>query len=59
MRPRARREIRYPAGIWRTNIAQKRIPVGELFTVFGEDGDSSPDDGDDVREITHVTTLAA
>jgi len=51
-RPRARREIRYPAGIWRTNIAQKRIPVGELFTVFGEDGD-------DVREITHVTTLAA
>jgi len=27
--------------------------------VFGEDGDSSPDDGDDVREITHVTTLAA
>jgi len=53
------REIRYPAGFWRTNIGQKRIAVGELFTVFGEDDDSSPEDGDDVWEITHVTTLAA
>jgi len=53
------REVRYPAGFWRTNIGQKRIAVGELFTVFGEDDDSSPEDGDDVWEITHVTTLAA
>ena len=43
----------------RTSIGQKRIAVGELFTVFGEDGDSSLDDGDDVREIAHVTTQAA
>ena len=52
-------EIRYPAGFWRTNIGQRRIAVGELFTVFGEDDDWSSNDGDDVWEITHVTTLAA
>ena len=58
-RPRAGREIRFAAGFRRTSIGQKRIAVGELFTVFGEDGDSSLDDGDDVREIAHVTTQAA
>lgn len=51
------REIRYPAGFWRTNIGQKRIAVGEFFSVFGEDAKSSLEGGDDVWEITHVTTL--
>ena len=58
-RPRARREIRYPAGIWRTNIGQKRIRVGELFSGFGEHRDSSPDPARRVCEITPGTTLAA
>lgn len=48
------REILYPAGYWRTNIGLKRIAVGELFTVIGDD-----EVDDDVWEITHVTTLAA
>lgn len=51
------REILYPAGYWQTNIGTKRIVVGELFSVFGEDDGDSPNDGDDVWEITHVTVL--
>jgi len=52
------REIRYPAGFWRTNIGQKRIAVGEFFSVFDVDDDASNDGGDDVWEITHVTAFA-
>ena len=48
------REIHYPAGFWRTNLGDKRIVQGEMFTVYGEDGAR---DGDDVWEIAHVTEL--
>ena len=48
-------QILYPAGYWRTNIGNKRIVPGELFSVLGVGGRDSPDD---VWEITHVTAIA-